>query len=136
MFAHREDNGTVPEFANLLQSYDLGALVDEIASADPPAFLHRCFAEGLAEPHLTHNHVQELAGCALVLDALLHGREYPALEPELIADWRVHHAKAWAPLAAPAAAALHRAAEQDTSLSAEAAAELGELQSRLAADPR
>jgi len=136
MFAHREDNRTVPDLANLFQSYDFGALVDEIASADPPAFLHRCFAEGLAEPHLTHTHVQELAGCALVLDALLHGREYPALEPELIADWRVHYAKSWAPLAAPAVAALHRAVEQDPSLSAKAAAELRELQSSLAAEPR
>jgi hypothetical protein len=74
------------DFANLLQSYDLRALVDEIASADPPAFLHRCFAEGLAAPRLSHAHVQELAGCAIVLDALLNERAYAALEPELIAD--------------------------------------------------
>ncbi len=136
MFAHRGDNGTVPDFANLLQSYDIGALVDEIASADPPAFLHRCFAEGLSGPRLTHTHVQELAGCAMVLDALLNDREYAALEPELIADWRAHYAKAWAPLAAPAVAALHRAAEQDASLSSVAAAELDTLQSRLAPGQR
>jgi broad specificity phosphatase PhoE len=135
MFAHREDNGSVQDFANLLQSYDFGALVDEIASADPPAFLHRCFAEGLAAPRLSHAHVQELAGCAIVLDALLNERSYTALEPELIADWREHYGKAWAPLDAPALAALHRAAEQDTSLSSDASAELAELQRRLRPDP-
>jgi hypothetical protein len=136
MFAYRGDNGTVADFANLFKSYELGDLLDAIASADPPAFLHRCFAEGLATPHLTHVHVQELAGCALVLDALIHEHEYTALEPELIADWRVHYAAAWPPLLAPARAALHRAAEQDTGLSPDASAELGELQNRLEAEPR
>ncbi len=126
----------MPDFANLLKSYDLGDLVDAIASADPPAFLRRCFAEGLATPHLTHAHVQELAGCAIVLDALLHERAYTALEPELIDDWRVHYGTAWAPLGAPAAAALRRAADQDVGLDKDAAAELGELQNRLAGDQR
>ena len=32
-------------FDHLLKSYDVGDLLDEIASAEPPAYLRRLFAE-------------------------------------------------------------------------------------------
>ena len=37
------------DFEHLVKSYDVSDLLDEIASADPPAYLRRCFAE--AAPH-------------------------------------------------------------------------------------
>ena len=40
-------------FEHLVKSYDVGDLLDEIASADPPAYLRRCFAEGSSAPVLS-----------------------------------------------------------------------------------
>ena len=81
-------------FEHLIQSYDVGDLLDEIASADPPAYLRRCFAEGLSAPALSWARVQQLAVCAMVLDAIVNDRDYEFFERELIADWRVHYAQA------------------------------------------
>ncbi len=119
-------------FEHLLQSRDVNDMLDEIASADPPAFLRRCFAEACSAPSLSFARVQELALCAMVLDAIVNDRDYDLLEPELIADWRLHHGNRCAHIRDLALAALKRA---ETSLGAEdaaAAPELEELSRRLA----
>ena len=82
------------DFEHLIKSYDVGDLLDEIASAEPPAYLRRCFAEGSSAPVLSWVRVQQLAVCAMVLDAIVNDRDYEFLERELIADWRVHYARA------------------------------------------
>jgi hypothetical protein len=120
-------------FEHLLNSCDVGDMLDDIASADPPAYLRRCFAEGCSAPSLSWARVQELAVCAMVLDAILDNREYEALEPELIADWRMHYALACAGVRQVAVAALKRAAESATAHDADAGTELAELGQRLAA---
>jgi hypothetical protein len=121
-------------FEHLFKSYDMDDLVDEIASADPPAYLRRCFAEGLSAPRLSFARIQQLAACAVVLDAVVHGRDYEGLEPELIADWRAHDGASFLALLPVAGKALHRAGEQESVLADnEIAAELHELQQRLAA---
>ncbi len=117
-------------YEHLLQSCNLGDMLDEIASADPPAYLRRCFAEGCSSPGLSWPRVQQLALCAMVLDAILNGRDYDGLEPELIADWRAHCSQACSQLRAPAAEALRRAGEMPT-VPSEAAPELAELEHRL-----
>jgi hypothetical protein len=135
MFAYVGDNGTVQDFAHVFNSYDLADLLDDIASADPPAYLRRCFAEGLAATQLSWSRVQQLAGCALVVDAVADTREYEGLEPELLADWRLHFATPFAALKAPAVAVLQRIVAANPPLAvvqSEAAAELAELQRRLA----
>ena len=76
-------------YEHLVKSYNVGDLLDDVASADPPAYLRRCFAEGCSAPELSWRRVQQLAVCAMVLDAVVNGREYDFLEHELIADWRV-----------------------------------------------
>jgi hypothetical protein len=120
------------DFEHLFKSYEFADLVDEIASADPPAYLRRCFAEGLSAPRLSFARVQQLAGCAVVLDAIVHGRNYDGLEPELIADWRAHDGASFAALLPAAGAALQRAGAQESVLADTAiAAELHELQHRL-----
>lgn len=119
-------------FEHLLQSCDVSDMLDEIASADPPAYLHRCFAEGCSSPTLSWARVQELALCAMVLDSIVHGREYQELEPELIADWRMHFAGACASMTSLALEALRRA-ERSPAVPAEAAPELADLEQRLAA---
>src|ERR1700744_1173948 len=81
-------------FEHLLNSVDVGDMLDDIASADPPAYLRRCFAEGCSAPSLSWTRVQQLAVCAMVLDALLNDRDYSGFEPELIADWRLHYGHA------------------------------------------
>ncbi len=106
-------------------------MLDEIASADPPAYLRRCFAEGSSAPSLTFARVQELALCAMVLDGILDEREYEGLETELLADWRAHHVHASVPLRALALTALNRAREALGAKEPEAAAELEELIKRL-----
>ena len=78
-------------FEHLLKSYDVSDMLDDIASADPPAYLRRCFAEGCSAPSLSWARVQQLALCAMVLDSIINDRDYDVLEPELIADWRVHY---------------------------------------------
>jgi hypothetical protein len=120
-------------FDHLLKSYDVGDQLDEIASSDPPAYLRRCFAEGISTPDLTFARVQQLTVCAMVLDSILHDRAYDGVEPELIADWRAHYAAAAARSRDAAAAALHRAEDSVRTQNADAAAELAELARRLAA---
>lgn len=117
-------------FEHLLNSYDVGDSLDEIASADPPAYLRRCFAEGCSTPKLTWARVQQLALCAMVLDSILNNRDYDVLETELIADWRIHYGHACAQIREVAVTALRRA--QQAPADSDAAAELQELEHRLA----
>jgi hypothetical protein len=119
-------------YEHLLKSCDIRDQLDEIASADPPAYLRRCFAEAVSTPSLSFERVQQLAVCAMVLDSILNDRDYAELdlEPELIADWRAHFGTTCARMKESAAAALRRA---HGSLAAEdaAAAELEDLEHRL-----
>jgi hypothetical protein len=123
---------SMADFEHLIQSYDVGDLLDEIASADPPAYLRRCFAEGSSAPVLSWLRVQQLAVCAMVLDAIVNDRDYEFLERELIADWRVHYARACIKIKDTALQALHRVLEHDRPADSDAAAELETLASRLA----
>jgi hypothetical protein len=135
MFAYVGDNESVQGFEHLFNTFDFDDQLDDIASADPPAYLRRCFAEGLAAPHLTLVRLQQLAACAIVVDAVLHERAYDGLESELVADWRRHYPTAFAALQAPAVAALERALEYQPPLAEpDAAAEVRELEHRLAGD--
>ena len=120
------------DFEHLIQSYDVRDLLDEIASADPPAYLRRCFAEGSSAPVLSWVRVQQLAVCAMVLDAIVNDRDYEFLERELMADWRVHYARACMKIKDTARQALHRVLEHDRPADADAAAELETLANRLA----
>jgi hypothetical protein len=122
---------SMADFGHLLQSYDVGDLLDEIASADPPAYLRRCFAEGSSAPVLSWVRVQQLAVCAMVLDAIVNDRDYEILERELIADWRVHYARACMKIKDTALQALRHVLEHDRPADADAAAELETLANRL-----
>ena len=119
-------------FEHLIQSYDVGDLLDEIASAEPPAYLRRCFAEGSSAPVLSWHRVQQLAVCAMVLDAIVNDRDYEFLEREMIADWRMHYARACMKIKDTALQALHRVLERDRPADQDAAAELETLANRLA----
>jgi hypothetical protein len=119
-------------FEHLLKSYDVSDMLDDIASADPPAYLRRCFAEGYSASHLSWTRVQQLALCAIVLDSIVDDRDYDVLEPELIADWRAHYGQACAHMKDAAAAALRRAIESARAQDPDAALELQELEHRLA----
>ena len=116
---------------HLLKSYDVGDLLDEIASADPPAYLRRCFAEGISTPALSPARVQELAVCAMVLDSILNDRDYPALEPDLIADWRAHYTADCVRMRETAVTALRRAIQQLQPQDAAAAGEIEQIERRL-----
>ena len=118
-------------YEHLLKSYDVHDALDDIGSADPPAYLRRCFAEGHSASSLSWGRVQQLAVCAMVLDAVVNDREYDFFEHELIADWRIHYAGACSRLKSTAAQALHRVLEQDRPQDPEAAAELEQLASRV-----
>jgi hypothetical protein len=120
------------DFGHLIESYNVGDLLDEIASADPPAYLHRCFAEGSSAPVLSWVRVQQLAVCAMVLDAIVNDRDYEFLERELIADWRMHFARTCMKIKDTALQALRRVLEHDRPADADAAAELETLANRLA----
>jgi hypothetical protein len=120
-------------YEHLVKSYDVGDLLDDIASADPPAYLRRCFAEGYSAPFMPWNRVQQLAVCAMVLDAIVNDREYAIFEHELIADWRIHYASGCAKLKDTAVQALRRVLERDRPQDPAAAAELEQLASSLAA---
>ncbi|HTV98458.1 MAG TPA: hypothetical protein VME42_20875 [Steroidobacteraceae bacterium] len=106
-------------------------MLDEIASADPPAYLRRCFAEGCSAPTLSWELIQELALCAMVLDSIVNHRDYEALEPELIADWRVHYTYACSQIKKIALLALRRAQDSSSLNDPQAATELEELEHRL-----
>jgi hypothetical protein len=118
-------------FEHLIESFDVGDQLDDIASADPPAYLRRCFAEGSSAPVLSWPRVQQLAVCAMVLDAIINDRDYEFLEHELISDWRVHYAKACMKLRDLAWAALQRVLDRDRPKNTEAAEELEMLAKRL-----
>ncbi len=119
------------DFEHLLKSYDISDALDDIASADPPAYLRRVFAEGSAAPALPWRRVQQLAVCAMVLDAIVNDRDYEFFERELIADWRSHHAAKCAHLKEPAGAALRRVLERDRPEDPEALAGLELLEHRV-----
>jgi len=131
-------------FALLLKGVNVGDLLDDIASSNPPAYLLRCFAEGLSAPYLSWPRVQQLAVCGMALDAVVHARDYPGFEPELVADWRLHYASPFTRLTTEAAQALRRARLRDSAVTdpaaatpshkAEVAAELVDLERRLAGD--
>jgi hypothetical protein len=124
----------VAESLHLLRSYDIDALLDEVAGADPPAYLRRCLAEGIAAPRLTWVRVQQLAACAILIDAVAASHDYDFLEHELIADWREHHAADFRGLKSLAARALQAALRQAASVAdADAMTELRNLEQRLAA---
>ncbi|HEX3949250.1 MAG TPA: hypothetical protein VHW95_05310 [Steroidobacteraceae bacterium] len=118
-------------FEHLIQSYDVGDLLDDIASADPPAYLRRCFAEGVSAPALSWPRVQELAVCAMVLDAIVDGRDYDFFERELVADWRVHYARDCMKIKDTALQALRRVLERARPADLQAVAELETLVARL-----
>jgi hypothetical protein len=120
-------------FEHLLTSFDVSDMLDEIASADPPAYLRRCFAEGCSTVSLSWSRVQQLALCAMVLDSIVNDREYGIFEPELIADWRAHYGHACAHIKEIAVLALRRAREIAPPGDPDAASELAELEHRLAA---
>ena len=120
-------------YEHLVKSYDVRDLLDDIASADPPAYLRRCFAEGCSASTLSWARVQQLAICTMVLDAIVNGREYEIFEHELISDWRIHYAGACAKLKDTAVQALRRALERDRPQDPDAAAELEQLASSLSA---
>ncbi len=119
-------------FEHLVKSYDVGDQLDDIASADPPAYLCRCFAEGSSAAVLSWARVQQLAVCAMVLDAIVNDRDYEFFERELIADWRIHYAKACAKIEDTVLQALRRVLERDRPEDPDAAAELETLVARLA----
>lgn len=121
------------DYQHLLESYNVRDELDDIASSDPPAYLRRCFAEGISAPQLSRARIQQLAVCAMVLDSILHDRDYGSFEPELIADWRAHFAQACARMKELAAAALRRARESLDSEDPDATAELETLEHQLAA---
>ncbi len=120
-------------YEHLVKSFDIADLLDDIASADPPAYLRRCFAEGYSAPHLPWARVQQLAVCAMVLDAIVNNRDYEIFEHELIADWRIHYAGACAKLKDTAVQALRRVLERDRPQDPDAAVELEQLTSSVAA---
>jgi hypothetical protein len=123
--------GPMAVYEHLVKSYDVADLLDDIASADPPAYLRRCFAEGCSAPLLSWGRVQQLAVCAMVLDAVVNDREYGYFEHELIADWRIHYAGACAKLKDTAVQSLRRVLDRDRPQDPDAAAELEQLASSL-----
>jgi hypothetical protein len=131
MFSHGGDNGAMTAFEHLLKSCDIRDQLDDIASSDPPAYLRRCFAEGISASALSLSRVQQLAVCAMVLDSILNDRDYEPFEPELIADWRTHYGSACARMKETAVAALRHAQESPSVAEPEISAEIGELERRL-----
>ena len=119
--------GPMAAYEHLVKSYNVSDLLDDIASADPPAYLRRCFAEGYSAFRLSWARVQQLAVCAMVVDCIVNDRDYEFFEHELIADWRIHFAGACAKLKGTAAQALRRILERDRPQDPEAAAELEQL---------
>jgi hypothetical protein len=119
-------------FEHLIKSYNVRNLLDEIASSDPPAYLRRCFAEGISAPPLSWPRVQQLAVCAMVTDAIVNDRDYEFFEHELISDWRLHYRLAFGKLKDLALESLQRILEHDKPDDAQAVSELESLEQRLA----
>ena len=80
MFAHGEDNAAVAQFDSVFKP-----------DADPPAYLRRCFAEGLSDGPLSWLLVQQLAAGAIAIDAIVDGGNYPELEPDARAPLKELH---------------------------------------------
>ena len=120
------------DFEHLVKSYDVSDQLDDIASADPPAYLRRCFAEGCSSPSLSWRRIQQLAVCAMLLDAIVADRNYEIFERELISDWRIHYGARSAKLQELARQALQRVLDHDKPDDAAAVAEIELLQNRLA----
>ena len=120
-------------YEHLVKSYDIGDLLDDIASSEPPAYLRRCFAEGYSAPFLPWGRVQQLAVCAMILDAIVNNRDYEIFEHEMISDWRIHYASACVKLKDIAVQALRRVLERDRPQDPDAVTELEQLASSLAA---
>lgn len=118
-------------FEHLLKSYDVGDQLDEIASANPPSYLRRCFAEGASAAALSWPRVQQLSVCAMVLDAIINDRDYEEFEHELIADWRHHYVSECSKLKDVASQALHRVLERERPADADATQELETLAARV-----
>jgi hypothetical protein len=134
MFSYVGDNEPMAiSYEHLIQSYDIADLLDDVASADPPAYLRRCFAEGNSAPSLSWHRVQQLAVCAMILDAIVNNRDYEIFEHELISDWRIHYASACVKLKDIAVQALRRVLERERPQDPEAVTELERLASSLAA---
>jgi hypothetical protein len=125
--------GPMATYEHLVKSYNVRDLLDDIASADPPAYLRRCFAEGCSAALLSWSRVQQLAVCAMILDSIVNGNEYEFIEHELVADWRIHYAGTCAKLKNTAADALRRVLERERPEDPDAAAELEQLAGNLAA---
>lgn len=70
-------------YEHLVKSYDVGDEIDAIASADPPAYVRRCFAEGCSAPSLSWNRVQQLTPVQALRRALDRSRPE---EPEAAAE--------------------------------------------------
>jgi hypothetical protein len=68
----------------------------------------------------------------MVLDAIVDDRDYEFFERELIADWRLHYARACMKFKDTALQALRRVLEHDRPADSEAAADLETLAGRLA----
>jgi hypothetical protein len=119
-------------YEHLVKGFDVADLLDDIASADPPAYLRRCFAEGCSAPFLPWGRVQQLAVCAMILDAIVDNRDYEIFEHEMISDWRIHYASACIKLKDIAVQALRRVLERDRPQDSDAATELEQLASSLA----
>jgi hypothetical protein len=119
-------------YEHLVKSYDIADLLDDIASSDPPAYLRRCFAEGYSAPFLPWSRVQQLAVCAMILDAIVNNRDYEIFEHEMISDWRIHYASACVKLKDIAVQALRRVLERDRPQDPDAVTELEQLASSLA----
>src|ERR1700722_17163397 len=125
--------GAMAAYEHLVKSYDVRDLLDDIASADPPAYLRRCFAEGCSASTLSWARVQQLAICTMVLDAIVNGRDYEIFEHELISDWRIHYAGSCAKLKDSGVQVLHRILEHERPQDADAVAEIEQLASSVAA---
>ncbi len=120
-------------YEHLVKSYNVSDQLDDIASADPPAYLRRCFAEAYAASSMSWRRVQQLAVCGMVLDGIVNGRAYEFFEHELIADWRIHYAGSCAKLKDIAVQALRRVLERDKPQDPDAGTELEQLASSLSA---
>jgi hypothetical protein len=69
----------------------------------------------------------------MVLDSILHDRDYENLEPELIADWRARYLPLCARMQETALAALRRALTEIRIQDPQAVPELEQLEQHLAA---
>jgi hypothetical protein len=119
-------------YEHLVKAFDVADLLDDVASADPPAYLRRCFAEGCSAPFLPWSRVQQLAVCAMILDAIVNNRDYEIFEHEMISDWRIHYASACIKLKDIAVQALRRVLERDRPQDSDAVTELEQLAGSLA----